>query len=178
MRIVLVGVPGAGKTTLGGRLAAALDIPLTEMDAINFMPGWRELVHQDPEELLRRTMVAVAGESWICDGGHDLMRPVVWSRATHLVWLDYDGLTILRRIVRRSMYRTISRRELWPGTGHRETIQDWLKPSHPIQWAWRDLEKRRREIEAILRRPDHAHVKVLRLHHPCETGRVLDWLRR
>ena len=176
MRIVLVGAPGAGKTTLGQRLAQALDIPLIELDAINFLPGWHELVKQDTDELLRRTSAAIAGQDWICDGGHNLVRPLVWSRATHLIWLDYGKFAILRRIVRRSVYRTISRRELWPGTGNRETIRDWLNPSHPIQWAWRDLANRRREIEAILRRPDHAHVKVLRLHHPWQAGRVLKWL--
>jgi len=36
MRIAVVGTSGSGKTTLARRLAAGLDLPFVELDAINW----------------------------------------------------------------------------------------------------------------------------------------------
>lgn len=49
-RIAVVGVSGNGKTTLARRLAATLDVPYTELDALNHLPGWIEAT---AETLLR-----------------------------------------------------------------------------------------------------------------------------
>jgi adenylate kinase family enzyme len=49
MRIVVVGTTGAGKTTLARGIAALLELPHIELDAINWQSGWRDLTRQDPE---------------------------------------------------------------------------------------------------------------------------------
>jgi GTPase SAR1 family protein len=41
MRIVVVGTSGAGKTTLARRIAAQLQLPHIELDAINWQSEWR-----------------------------------------------------------------------------------------------------------------------------------------
>jgi energy-coupling factor transporter ATP-binding protein EcfA2 len=53
MRIVVVGTSGAGKTTLARRIAALLELPHIELDAINWQPGWRDLTRRGPAARLR-----------------------------------------------------------------------------------------------------------------------------
>lgn len=70
------------------------------------------------------------------DGGYSSIRDILYRRATHLVWLDYERPVIMARVVRRSLFRTILRTDLWAGIGNREQWRHLLRPSHPIRWAW------------------------------------------
>jgi hypothetical protein len=64
MRITVVGTTGSGKTTLAGRLAAALDLPHFELDAINWQPGWVSLNDTDQPEFIRRIEAAIGQPAW------------------------------------------------------------------------------------------------------------------
>jgi adenylate kinase family enzyme len=174
IRICVVGTSGSGKTTLARRLSTALELPFVELDAINWQPGWRDLVTHDPEEFRRRVDAATAGEAWVVDGNYGAARPLVWSRASHLVWLDYDRPVIMARVISRSILRALDRRELW--AGNREDFRKWLRPTHPIRYAWDTWARRRRQYEAMLADPAHAHLKVLRLRLPREAISVLQRL--
>ncbi len=78
MRIVVVGTSGAGKTTLARRIAALLELPHIELDAINWQSGWRDLTRHDPEEFVRRVDEAIQAEAWVVDGNYGPVRDRVW----------------------------------------------------------------------------------------------------
>jgi hypothetical protein len=130
MRIVVVGTSGAGKTTLARAIAARLELPHIELDAVNWQSGWRDLSRHDPEEFVRRVSAAIEAEAWVLDGNYGPVRDRVWPRATHLVWLDYQRPVVMARVIRRSLVRVVLRTELWAGTGNRERWQRMLRPSH------------------------------------------------
>jgi adenylate kinase family enzyme len=176
MRIWVVGTSGAGKTSLARRLSAKLGLPLIELDAINWQSGWRNLNTDDPDEFARRVEAAVAGEGWVVDGNYGSVRPKILARATHLIWLDYDRPVIMARVIRRSIARALDRRELW--AGNRETWRHWLRPSHPIRWAWDTWKRRRAQYEAMIDAPAQARLKVLRLRRPRDAAAVEAWLTR
>lgn len=176
MRIVVVGTSGSGKTTMARRIAAELNLPRVEIDAINWQPGWVGLNAVDPPEFVRRVDAATSGERWVCDGNYSAIRDLLWRRATHLVWLDYPRHVVMRRVILRSIRRAIDRRELLPGTGNRESWRKWGRASHPIRWAWSTWRRRRSETGALLKEPRYAHLTVLRLRHPREARRVGPWL--
>lgn len=178
MRVVVVGSSGSGKTTLARRLGAELRLPFVELDAINWQVGWRDLNTHDPDEFVRRTEQATTGEVWVTDGDYGRVRPVLWDRATHLVWLDYSRAVIMHRVIRRSFARALDGQELWPGTGNRERFADWLGREHPIRWAWDTHRHRRTQYEALLAGPDCAHLDVRRLRHPREADRLAATLSR
>ena len=82
MRIVVVGTSGAGKTTLAHRIAALLELPHIELNAINWQPGWRDLTRHDPEEFIRRVNEAIEAEAWVLDGNYGPVRDRVWLFAS------------------------------------------------------------------------------------------------
>jgi len=174
MRIVVVGTSGAGKTTLARRIAAILDLPHIELDAINWQSGWRDLNRHDPEEFVRRVAAAIEAETWVADGNYGLVSDKVWRRATHLVWLDYQRPVIMVRVIARSLVRAVLRTELW--AGNRERWRHMLRPSHPIRWAWSTWDRRRRETAERLAQQEYAHLVVLRLRRPREARRTIDLL--
>ncbi|MBV8507019.1 MAG: hypothetical protein JOZ11_14575 [Alphaproteobacteria bacterium] len=174
MRIVVVGTSGAGKTTLARRIAALLELPHIELDAINWQSGWRDLTRHDPEEFVRRVAEAIEAEAWVTDGNYGPVRDMVWPRATHLVWLDYERPVIMARVISRTFFRAVLRTELW--AGNRERWRQMLRPSHPIRWAWSTWERRRRETAERLAQRECAHLVVFRLRRSTEVQRTLDLL--
>jgi adenylate kinase family enzyme len=175
VRILVVGTSGSGKTTMAKRIAAELSLPHIELDALHWGPGWQALTQTDPAEFARQVVAAVAAEVWVLDGNYFAVRELTWSRATHLVWLDYDRPVIMYRVVKRSLLRAIDRTELW--SGNREDGRRWFRASHPIRWAWSTWRRHRSQLEELLQRPEYQQLAVLRLRRPRDAARVVDRLR-
>jgi adenylate kinase family enzyme len=177
MRISVVGTSGCGKSTMAARIAAAFNIPVIELDAINWQAGWRDLNSHDPEEFKRRVAEAVSADAWVIAGNDSAVRPIYVPRLTHIVWLDYPKRVVMRRVIWRSIARAIDRKELWPGTGNREDFRMWLDKDHPIRWAWDTFDKRRREYEQRFANPENRRAKLIRLRDPREAKGVIARLR-
>ena len=176
MRIAVIGTSGSGKTTMASRISAALGMPHVELDALHFEPGWRALSEHDPDEFIQRVAEATAADAWVADGNYSIVRHLVWGRATHLVWLDYDRPVVMARVIRRSLIRALCRTELW--AGNREDWRRLFRASHPISWAWTTWRRNRVSIGAALASAGYAHLTTLRLRHTREAARVIAELRR
>jgi len=85
-RIAIIGNAGGGKSTLARALAAARDLPLTEVDKLLWRPGW-EITPEDEFDALHEPLIA--GERWLIEGmGHlHSIRPRL-LRATWVVFID------------------------------------------------------------------------------------------
>ena len=169
MRVSVVGTSGSGKTTFGRALAARFDVPFVELDAINWQPGWTPMPE---DEFRRRVADVVTADRWVIDGNYAAVRDLVLARATTVAWLDYSRARIMTQVIRRSVSRAITRRELW--NGNREDPREWIDPEHPIRWAWSTFGRRRREYTERFASADHAHLEVVRLS---SRGDARRWLR-
>jgi adenylate kinase family enzyme len=178
MRVAVMGSSGSGKSTFGRRLGSALGAPHTELDAINWRPGWVDLSKTDPAEFVRLVEAIVAADAWVIDGNYNVVRPTILRRATHLIWLDYERTVIMPRVIRRSLHRAIDQRELWPGTGNRENFRNWLDKGHPIRWAWDTFERRRAGYEEMFADPRLQRLSLHRLRHPREAQPLIERLAR
>jgi adenylate kinase family enzyme len=178
MRVAVMGSAGSGKSTFGRKLGAALGAPHTELDAINWRPDWVDLSKTDPDEFVRLVEVVVAADAWVIDGNYTAVRPTILRRATHLVWLDYDRSVIMPRVIRRSFVRAIDRRELWPGTGNKESFSNWLEKGHPIRWAWDTFDRRRAAYEEMFADPRLQRLSLHRLRHPRQAQPLIERLAR
>jgi adenylate kinase family enzyme len=167
--VSVIGTSGAGKTTFGRELAQRLDVPFVELDSIYHQAGWTPL----PDDDFRAEVAArVAGPAWVVDGNYGAVRPLVLARADTVVWLDYERLTIMHRVIRRSVARAVFRRKLW--NGNRESALDWFQPDHPIRYAWSRHGRHRVEYAERLAAPEQAHLTCLQFRSP---GEARQWLR-
>jgi adenylate kinase family enzyme len=163
-RILVVGVTGAGKSTLAQTLSSRLRLPYHEMDALYFNgPSW-----STNGKLTEDVSKLTATPRWIIDSlGYPEVRDLLWDRADTVIWLDYPKHVIMPRVLRRSLRRTVTREVLFGG--NRETWTDWLHREHPAWWAWTQHGPRHREIEHRLRDPRFAALHTLHFRRPRDT---------
>ena len=167
-RISVVGSSGSGKSTMARAIGFALDLPVIELDAINWQAGWRDLNSHDPEEFIRRVKAAVAAPAWVVDGNYGRVQPHVLQRATDVVWLDLPFGLVMRRVVIRSFARSLTRREVWPGTGNVEYWRNWLSGDHPVWWSLTHFAERRRRYEVVFADPRLKHLTIHRVRTPAQ----------
>ena len=173
MRIVVIGRTGSGKTTLARELAAALDVPHVELDALYFGPRFSTV----PLSVLReRTSAAVAGDRWVTDGNKSAVRDLVWPRADTIIWLDYPLVVSLWRLGRRALWRaSVLREEAAEAGGKTGLPRQFLSAARGVLLALRTHMRQRREYPRMFAEPENQHLAVVRLRSPRATRR---WLAR
>ena len=163
-RIVIAGISGNGKTTLGRRLAQKLGVPFAELDALMHQPGWV----QAETETFRREVEAVMDRSdgWVLDGMYQAqLADLVLRRADTLVWLDQPLPVVLFRLVKRAVKDIVTKRDLF--NGNRQTWRyAFFTRDSLVSFAIKSHFKRRREWpEGIGAPPD---LEIVRLRSPRE----------
>ncbi|MCW2526628.1 MAG: adenylate kinase [Pseudonocardiales bacterium] len=160
---------GAGKTTTARRVADLLGLPFYEMDALAIGPGW-----STPPDLGERVHSIAATPGWVFDSwGYEPVRDVMWAAADTILWLDFSYLVVMRRILRRSIVRTVRRERLFGG--NRETLASWFGRDHPAWHAAATFRSRRIYLAARTTAPESRHLAVFRLTNPRD---LESWLNR
>jgi len=155
-RIAIAGAPGAGKTTLAGRLAPLVDAPAVELDELAHGPAWsmRAEFAADVEAFTR-------GPRWITEWQFDEARPVIAARADTLVWLDLPTPLIMTRLVRRIVSNRVRRVPLWAGNVEQPLWRVLVDPNHMIRWGHRSIGLVRDQVRAA--EVDYPALRVVRL---------------
>ena len=166
--MAVFGASGNGKTTVARALAARLDVPHVELDALHHGPDWAE----PPEDEFRaRVAAALDEDGWVADGDYSSkLGDLVLERAETVVWLDQPLPLILWRLWRRTYRRIRRREELW--SGNRESWRGafWGRESL-FAWTIRSYFRKRRTLPGRFAR--HPHLEVVRLRSPREVERYL-----
>lgn len=159
LRLQVVGTSGSGKTTLAEELARNLGSPHLELDSIYHQAGWTPLPETDFREQVSEFCSA---KSWVIDGNYGAVRDILDARITHLIWLDFPRWFVMWRLLRRTAWRTISRKELW--NGNREEASNWLSRDPELNillWAWTTHGKNRvRYLELFQRLPGVVKIRI------------------
>jgi adenylate kinase family enzyme len=142
-RILVIGSPGAGKSTLAQRLSERLDLPLIHLDREYFGPGW---TMPPKAEWRERVRALAARPEWVMDGNYASTFDIRVPRATTIVWLDLPrwrcSLSVLWRVAKN--YGRV-RPDL--GSAGPERF-DWSF----MRWIWSYPEKMRPKTNRMLER--------------------------
>ncbi|MBI4785098.1 MAG: AAA family ATPase [Oscillatoriophycideae cyanobacterium NC_groundwater_1537_Pr4_S-0.65um_50_18] len=162
-RIHVVGTSGSGKTTFAQQIAAQLQIQHVEMDALHWDANWTNVSTEVFRERLEK---ALTGDRWVIDGNYSRVRDLVWSRTDTVVWLNYPFWLVFGRIVRRTLWRGVTRQELW--NGNRESLGNVFSKDSMILWMLKTYDKKRRQYPIWFQQPEAAHLQVVELRSPQE----------
>ncbi|MGW6421667.1 hypothetical protein ACWF82_03240 [Nocardia sp. NPDC055053] len=176
-RISVVGTSGSGKSTLARRISRMLDIPYVELDAIHHQAGWTPMAEP---EFRAAVSERTGGDAWVVDGNYrGKLGDLVWRRADTVVWLDLPKPIVMAQIVRRTVGRALTRRELW--NGNRERWRDMLSfdPQRSvILWAWTTHAQNRIRYQTAQIDPAYQDLDFVRLSSRRAVRAFLDELAR
>lgn len=165
-RIHVIGNSCSGKSTLATKLARCLNVPLVELDALNWQPNWVGLNATDPEELGRKIREATAGDGWVVAGSYErFCLPTFWSRLETVVWLDLPLPQLVCRVLRRSWRRWQSKELLW-GTNYEQfwpQLMIWRKEESLLWWIVTQHKRKRRSMLARMTDRRWRHIRFMRL---------------
>jgi adenylate kinase family enzyme len=170
-RVNVVGVSGGGKSTFARALAHRIGAPYIEMDALFWKPGWQE---SGDQEFFAKLGAALDRPRWVLDGNYRRTTSIKWANITAVVWLDYSFPRVAFQAVSRAINRALTGKELWPGTGNRESFRRMLSRESVLLWTLQTYSVRRRQYPALADDERLAHVAFVRLRSPKEARRFLD----
>lgn len=117
---MIIGCPGAGKSTLANRLGAITDLPVIHLDQQYWHPNW---IESDATEWHATVRQLAAQPTWIIDGNYGSTMNLRLQHADTVIFLDYPTLTCLYRITKRIWtYHGEERPDMPPGCRERFSL--------------------------------------------------------
>ncbi|TFB22932.1 DNA topology modulation protein [Filobacillus milosensis] len=151
-RVILIGSPGSGKSTMSTELAEILNLELYHLDNIFWKPGWVSVPRDEQIEITKKL---VNQKTWMIDGNYAGTLDLRLERADFVVFFDLPRWVCMYRIFKRVwQYRNKKRPDMNAGT---ERLNwDFIK------FVWDFRKKKRPLIYEKLSRYPNKQVYILK----------------
>jgi adenylate kinase family enzyme len=158
-RVLVIGHPGAGKTTFAVELGKKLNLPVIYLDQQFWQPGWVKT----PMDIFRERVVTFASaDAWLMDGTYDSTLDLRLPHADAVIWLDYSRYLCLWQAIKRIArnYGTV-----------REKMADGCPEKIDFgffRWIWNYQRNQYPGIRALIRKHFVGEPIILRNHVEAE----------
>lgn len=146
MKILVLGLSGAGKSTWARRLAAGYGVPLLHLDTVHWLPGWVERDLTDERALVGEFLDE--NGAWVIEGGYsDVHFERRLAEADRIYVLLAPRLVRLWRVGRRWLtYRGTNRPDITEGCPEKLDLEFikwilWDGPSRARMKALADVRR-------------------------------------
>ena len=170
MRYLVIGTSGAGKSTFAKKLAHKIHAPYVELDAHYWGTDWQAV----PVEQFKRSVAeATQGACWVADGNFSAVRDVLWSRATHVVWLNYGRFTVFSRLLRRTLTHGLTRKRLTHG--NRESLRmAFFSKDSVLLWSFSTYAKNQLKFSALREHGEFANLQWIEFSKTADASEFLE----
>ncbi len=149
-RILVIGSPGAGKSTFAKELAQIINIPLYHLDKVYWLPNFEK---PNEVEWQKKLDEIIKLDNWIMDGNYHATLDKRLSCATMVYFLDYSKYLCVKSVLKRMKeYEHTKRDDIT--TGCIETYDREF-----LQWVWDFPQKYRPILMSKLAK--YPHIKVI-----------------
>ena len=97
-KILILGGPGSGKTTLANKLAKIFGLPIINLDNINYKKGWIQRDKKERDRIIRKKM---NNDEWIMEGIYKTTLQERAENADLIIFLEYPTYYLLFRVIKR-----------------------------------------------------------------------------
>ena len=126
-RVMILGGPGAGKSTLAKQIHALCGLPIYHLDKLHWRAGWTAPPKDEWSALIAEI---AAQDAWIMDGNYSNTFHLRIPRADTIIWLDLPRRICFPRVLKRMLLNLGRVREdVAPGCPERLDIAF-------LRWAW------------------------------------------
>jgi adenylate kinase family enzyme len=168
-RVVVIGTSCVGKTTFAQALARVLSFPHVELDALYWQPNW---IPRPSEEFRALTAQALSQDRWVTDGNYGVVRDLIWSRATTVIWLNYGFPLVLWRALTRTVRRVLTQEELF--SANRESLRmAFFSRESILWWVLTTFHRRRKQYRVLFDRRTSPQLVYVELRNPSEAKHFL-----
>ncbi len=165
-KIMIIGSPGAGKSTFSFALAEKTGLPLYHLDKMFWREGW---VNVSKDELDAQIKDVLRKDEWIIDGNYSRTIPMRLEKCDTVFYLDYPRLVCFFGVVRRvlgSLGKT--RPDMAEGCPERFDLEF-------LQYTWKFRKKQREKLFGLL---EGANAEIHIFRSRKEAKRYLDGMEK
>lgn len=172
-KIIVIGVTGSGKSTLSKKLSNKLNYPYIQLDELFWRPNWMET---PDKEFFEKIYNATNSETWVLDGNYTRSNHLTWTIADTIVWINLPFWITLYQSLSRSIKRAVVRKELWEGTGNRESFLRMFSSDSIILWLFKTYWAHRERTEMRIKSEEYSDINFIRLRSRKEVKEFLESL--
>jgi adenylate kinase family enzyme len=159
-KIIVIGTTGSGKSTLAKALVKKINAPYIQLDQLFWKPNWERT---DDEEFLKELEDSIKQSRWIVDGNYTRTRHITWKEADTIIWVDLPFWLTFYQNLTRTIKRSALKKEIWKGTGNRESFRRMFSKDSILIWLLKTYSKNIEKYESALEDPEYSHINFIRL---------------